>query len=113
MHQNQGKLKSEAVRYMFLGFTKGVKGYRFWHSIENQCLKSRGDFKGTYISLMLLQLRWSPVLTQNLTFQMNKLKAQMLKISKKVIVEKQSELRSYSSARDRQKKSHNFSYQAC
>lgn len=34
VHQNQGKLKARATKCMFIGFTKGVKDFKIWHTIE-------------------------------------------------------------------------------
>ncbi|XP_038877664.1 uncharacterized mitochondrial protein AtMg00710-like [Benincasa hispida] len=41
IHQNQGKLKSRAVKCMFVGFTEGVKGFKMWNSAEKRFVVSR------------------------------------------------------------------------
>lgn len=38
--QNQGKLKARVIKWMFLGFTKGVKGY-MWYPTEKRCMTSQ------------------------------------------------------------------------
>lgn len=41
INQNQGKLKSRAVKCMFVAFTKGVKGFKMWHPIEKKSIINR------------------------------------------------------------------------
>lgn len=41
VHISQGKLKPRAVKCMFLGFTRVVKRFRFWHPTEKRCINSR------------------------------------------------------------------------
>ena len=41
VHVNQGKLNPRSIKWIFLGYPSGVKGYKLWLVDENKCVISR------------------------------------------------------------------------